>query len=451
MTSQALDYDDSSALPLIAHQSQSSIIAYRDGQAISVGRFLHDATRLASTLTGGGYVLNTCQDRYRFAVGLAATVMSDRISLMPSTLVPETLNALQDIAPNYISLTDEDVLQITSDENDAPNNIELEIPLIEGSRQIAWVFTSGSTGIPVPHPKTWASLVTNVRIEAKRLGMIDGRSHTIIGTVPAQHMYGFESTVLVALQSGCAFETGKPFYPADICQAIASVPQPRLLITTPLHLNYLLSSDLTIPEVDLVVSATAPLSETMARETEKRLKVDVLEIYGCTETGQLATRRPTQSAQWQLFDGIQLQQRDGQVWASGGHVEQPVAMQDMLEITHDDYFLLHGRSSDIINIAGKRSSLAYLNHQLMTVPGIVDGTFFMPDEQEDDDKVVRLMAFVVAPELDNATLINELRERIDPAFMPRPIIFVGSLPRNATGKLPRNALVELAKNHTQQS
>jgi acyl-coenzyme A synthetase/AMP-(fatty) acid ligase len=36
-----------------------------------------------------------------------------------------------------------------------------------------------------------------------------------------------------------------------------------------------------------------------------------------------------------------------------------------------------------------------------------------------------------------------LRQRIDPAFLPRPLCFVESLPRNETGKLPRVSLDDL--------
>jgi acyl-coenzyme A synthetase/AMP-(fatty) acid ligase len=434
-------------LPLISHESPQAVIAYRNGKPVTAERFLNDSAKVAASLTDAQHVLNTCQDRYRFAVGLAATLMAERISLMPSTLAPEMLNTLRGIAPDYIKLSDEDILRITpSEDSVVERNTNWRIPTIETDRQAAWVFTSGSTGAPVPHAKTWGSLVRNVRVEAQRLGMNDGRSHTIIGTVPPQHMYGFESTVLVALQSGCAFDAGRPFYPADICRAIAAVPQPRLLVTTPFHLNSLLSSSVDIPQIDLVVSATAPLSQNLARETEARLRVPVLEIYGCTETGQVATRRPTQTAEWRLFDGVRLSAHDGRLWASGGHLDQTVEMQDVLEVTRDDCFLLHGRAADMINIAGKRSSLAYLNHQLTAIPGVVDGTFFMPDE-EAADKVTRLTAFVVAPDLNAAVLTHALRERIDPAFLPRPIIFVDTLPRNATGKLPREALATLAKAH----
>jgi len=56
--------------------------------------------------------------------------------------------------------------------------------------------------------------------------------------------------------------------------------------------------------------------------------------------------------------------------------------------------------------------------------------------------VTRLAAYVVAPGLSSEALMNALRQRIDAAFLPRPLHFVNALPRNETGKLPRQALDE---------
>jgi len=53
--------------------------------------------------------------------------------------------------------------------------------------------------------------------------------------------------------------------------------------------------------------------------------------------------------------------------------------------------------------------------------------------------VRRLIALVVAPELTAPALMQALRERIDPVFLPRPLLFVDTLPRNAAGKLPHHA------------
>jgi len=109
-------------------------------------------------------------------------------------------------------------------------------------------------------------------------------------------------------------------------------------------------------------------------------------------------------------------------------------------------FLLHGRTADMINIAGKRSSIGYLNHQVNAIPGVVDASFYMPDGDE-ADVVTRLSCFIVAPTLDAAAVTKQLRERIDAVFLPRPLIFLDALPRNDAGKLPRDTLRALLETH----
>jgi len=109
---------------------------------------------------------------------------------------------------------------------------------------------------------------------------------------------------------------------------------------------------------------------------------------------------------------------------------------------------LHGRVADLVNIAGKRSSLAYLSHQLNSIPGVVDGAFFhVDDPRAAHTGVARVAACVVAPQLDAAQVVEQLRRRIDPVFLPRPLVFVAQLPRTSTGKLPQEALRSLAAAH----
>jgi 3-hydroxymyristoyl/3-hydroxydecanoyl-(acyl carrier protein) dehydratase len=123
-------------------------------------------------------------------------------------------------------------------------------------------------------------------------------------------------------------------------------------------------------------------------------------------------------------------------------------MCDVIEITSDQEFLLHGRTADLVNVAGKRSSFGYLNAQLNAIPGVVDGAFFLRDpDVTGGTGVARLTAVVVAPSLSAAHLTEQLRQRIDPVFLPRPLLLVDQLPRNATGKLPHQALQSLAERH----
>ena len=94
-----------------------------------------------------------------------------------------------------------------------------------------------------------------------------------------------------------------------------------------------------------------------------------------------------------------------------------------------------------MNIAGCRVSLDDLNYRLNEIEGVRDGVFFMPEEVE--SQVTRLVAFVVAPGKTAQEILEALRSHIDPVFIPRPLYFVDSLPRNSTGKLPKEVLEQL--------
>lgn len=437
-------------LPLVSWLSTDDTLAWRDGHAVKVRDFLLDVQSLASRLPASGHVLNVCKDRYRFLVGFGASVTTGKISLLPSTRTPESICQLRNLAPDAFCLSDhDDGIQLPrvayADRNvgcDATAMVNM--PHIEAARVVAHVFTSGSTAAPVPHPKTWGSLAECVQAGALRLGLRDGRAHALVGTVPPQHMYGFESTALIALHGCVAMSAEQPFYPADVAAALTRIRAPRMLVTSPVHLRALLATHVRIPPLNLVLSATAPLPRDLAQEAESRLNAPLVEIYGSTETGQIATRRTARTDVWELFPGVRLEpESHGQVRVTGGHLAQAQVLHDIIEIVDDRRFFLHGRGADMINIAGKRSSLAHLNHQLTSIPGVQDGAFFMPDADA-DGSVARLMAFVVAPAIDPAVVREALRERLDPAFMPRPLVFVDTLPRNATGKLPRAALSALA-------
>jgi acyl-coenzyme A synthetase/AMP-(fatty) acid ligase len=304
--------------PLLTHPHAEDVLAYSHGKPITVAHFLADVRQLAAALPAGRHILNTCGDRYRFAVGMAAALLADKISLLPPTLTPEMVRQVKSFAPDVFCLTDQpqsidlpqcawaDAVTERAPTMAGAQADTRDIPEIPASRTAAIVFTSGSTGAPIAHRKNWGGLVSSVRAEAARLGLLDGRRHSIVATVPPQHMYGFESSMLIALQSGAAMSAARPFYPADICSALAAAVRPCMLVTTPVHLKVLLASGLDIPLPDLVLSATAPMPPQLALAAEARLQAPLLEIYGSTETGQIASRRTTQTAEWTLFPEVTL-------------------------------------------------------------------------------------------------------------------------------------------------
>jgi acyl-coenzyme A synthetase/AMP-(fatty) acid ligase len=432
-------------IPLIRNFDAGAVFAFQDGRAVHVEGFLAEVRRLAGLIPDRKYVVNLCSDRFRFATGLAAALLRRQVSLLPPNATPDLLRRLSLDYPGAYCLSDGalqaqplETFVYRQSENAA---IASDVPRIPEAQVAIVSFTSGSTGQPKPHPKSWGALAKSGRAEFERLGLGAHRNMSVLGTVPQQHMYGLESTVLMVMQGGLAMHSGRPFFAADICSELQGLPRPRGLITTPVHLRVLLAETSDLPRVDFLLCATAPLSPQLAAEAEARFSAPLYEIYGCTEAGQVASRRPAQTHEWRSLPGVTFFQDEKGTWVKGGHVENEVLLADVIELRNRNAFLLHGRTADLVNIAGKRTSLAHLNFQLNSIEGVRDGTFVMPEE--DDGTVTRLTAFVVAPGLASETIMAALRQRIDAAFLPRPLCFVESLPRNETGKLPRMALDDL--------
>ena len=453
-------------LPLLAARALDAPLAWRAGQPISGRRYLADVAACAARLpAGSGPIVNLCVDRYAFSVALGAALVAGRLSLLPPNARADTLAQLAQRWPDQLALSDDPALDLPGVPllrlPDLPGTAPLDgnaavtalpkVPEVPAEAVALCLLTSGSTGQPQPHLKSWGQEQVNTDAGALRLaehlGRPDLRSITIVATVPPQHSYGIESSVLLALQGGAAFEAGRPFYPADIADALAAVPRPRALVTTPFHLKALLGAGLALPPVDVVLSATAPLSPQLARQCEQAMGGPLVEVYGCTEAGQVATRRTAAGEVWHTYGALRIHREaaegdEERFIVEGGHVLEPTPLSDILQLDDASHFRLLGRANDLVHVAGKRSSLGHLNHQLNSIPGVEDGAFWLPDDIADG--IVRPVAFVVAPTLSADAVRAALRERLEAIFVPRRVVQVEALPREATGKLTVAALRQFA-------
>lgn len=444
------DADRAAPVPLVGHADPDAPVAWRNGAPIAAAQFLGHAAALAARLPAGGHVFNLCEDRYRFAVTFAAALLAGRTNLFPANRHDDTLRRVAADCPDAIAVAEEPVAALGTRVVLYPP-LETEriaplaaVPRIPADHVAAIVFTSGSTGAPQPNLKRWGRLVASARMAADALGLAHAPGFAVVGTVPPQHMYGFESTVLLPLLAGGTLHPGRPLFPADVHAAVASLPPPRVLVTTPIHIRACVEAALDWPPLARIVSAAAPLDAALAAAAERQFGAPVHEIYGFTEAGQVATRRTTSDAAWRAMGDLRLV-GDGAGWAvEGSAVEGRVAVADRvrpLDGSGGAAFLLEGRAADLVNVAGKRASLADLNRLLAAIPGVADGVFHVPAHA--GERVERLMAFVVAPGVARQSVVTALRRSIDAAFLPRPLVFLDRLPREATGKLTLETLRRL--------
>jgi len=278
---------------------------------------------------------------------------------------------------------------------------------------------------------------------ASRFGVKTGNPNGVVATVPHQHMFGLEASVMLPIQHGLVMHAGRPLFPEDVRTALEEMPGKSIVVTTPLHLRTCVSADVKFPSLEMILSATSPLTRDLARQAEQRFLAPVQEIFGFAEAGSVASRRTIETDDWQPLDGIVLAGHGVEWTIQADYLPGSARFPDRISVQDDGTFRVLGRAEDQVNIAGHRVSLGELNRTLLELDGVKDGAFFLPDAE--DRSVTRLMAFVVAPGKTTREIHIGLQQCIDPVFLPRPLFLVPRLPRNETGKLPREALRKLAE------
>ncbi len=439
-------------------------VAFDANGVVTLDAFFAHVRGVAALLPAGTHAVNLCEDRYRFLVAFSAVALRGQTTLLPPSRTRGAIDDVRALHPDSYCIGDVDVcgcadpmLGDIDAHGLAPHYVRMpdELPrrdgpppLVDDAALVAIGFTSGSTGVPTANAKTWRSFRTSTAQNVAALaglGAHDAPLHAV-ATVPPQHMYGMEMSVLLPLLGDVAVHAGRPFFPLDIAQALAESPAPRLLVTTPVHLRVLVESGVALPPMAGIVTATAPLPQALAEAAEARFGCEVREMFGSTETCIIARRRTAIEDAWTPLPGVRLHPQPDGTQVQASHLAHPVTLADLMDVQADGRFLLRGRQADLLEVAGKRASLGDLTRRLLAVPGVVDGVVLQLDDGV-TAAVRRIVAIAVAPGGDEAAIIDALRAHVDPVFLPRRLLLVDALPRNATGKLPRADLVALLDRH----
>ena len=451
---------ESSGEPELRHNTALAVgapgraLAFDRAGVVDLARFAREVRGVAALLPNARHAVNLCEDRYRFMVALGAAALRGQTTLLPASRAPAVVAEVLAQHPDGYCLGEasfacDDVVARPPAFWPLPEvlpQLEGAAPLLDAELLIAIGFTSGSTGRPRPNPKTWASFQASTAQNLSALAdLLEPAAITpLVATVPPQHMYGMEMSVLLPLLGPVAVHGARPFFPDDVARALRDAATPPLLVTTPVHLRALVESAVAMPALRGIVSATAPLSQELALAAELRFGCEVREVFGSTETCVIARRRTAHESAWTPLPGVRLAPQPDGTAVHAPHLAQPVALPDLVELLADGRFELRGRNADLLEIAGKRASLADLTRRLLAVPGVDDGVVFQLDACARTG-VRRIAALAVAPKLAAADILAVLREHVDPVFLPRPLRCVDVLPRNETGKLPRDVLSRLVK------
>ncbi len=445
----ALAFDALTESPLLAAARQLDCLAVIGSEQSWTWRQIHlAAAALAQQFDKQDTVCNLCTSRVGFLVTWLAALRSHCLQLLPPSAGQTDLVAILQTCANPVVVVDDALLLqpqwvhharclVNSPEathwsmsGDVPHwTPQWEAPIV-------CLYTSGSTGAPMPQSKSLGQLTLGALALGERLykeiaaGLPSVKR--IVCSVPPQHMFGLETSVMLSLVHGIAVVDRRPLLPADVKAAFEEAGADSVWIATPLHLRALVNSGEQLSNCCAVVTSTMALDAAVAAQTETLTQAPVLEIYGSTETGVVAMRRTAVDACWQPVRDVRIDSTESKTLVWGAHFASPQCLNDHIETDENGNFKLLGRHGDLIKIAGRRASLAGLNLLLNDLPGLNDGVFYLPKTPLQTDRLVLIHS---GPALDPVATQRWLRQRMDPVFVPRVIICVRSLQRSDTGKL----------------
>lgn len=430
MTYALTDFLQQSSIPAFAGEravSRAELVVHVRAVAAAL-RLAHEATPLRTR------VVIACEQRATFAAALFGAWQAGLVAELPPDGKPETMDRLRAEPEVLLVIRDDHVtsyLQTTG----APNE---PLRILADDAVLVVLHTSGTTAAPRRFEKTARALLGETLALHATFGDAPA---TFLATVPPQHLYGLLFGILLPLRRGATVVDHPALFPEDVRAALATHTV-TTLVSTPTHLRALAALPRAWPRELTVLTSSAPLAPELHGKLSRELGWTVHDVFGSTETGGIATRS-TPDASWRPLSGVTVRAADDDqhlelhsAWSS------VTSCDDRIAVAPDGSFEHLGRVDDIVKIGGKRVALSVVEAALRRIPGVTDAAVIACD---DANRGQRLVAFVTGlPSANGAEQVRaELGREFDPVIVPRRVVVVGALPREANGKLRRERLEAL--------
>jgi len=222
----------------------------------------------------------------------------------------------------------------------------------------------------------------------------------------------------------------------------------------------------------ICISGGAPLPVEILRDFNRNMPLPLIEGYGLSEASPVVSLNPIQGLHKEgsiglPIPGVELSVQDeegrhlptgttGEICVRGGNVM--VGYWNAPEATHqamrrgwlltgdvghcdaDGYFYITDRKKDMLIVNGINVYPREIEEVLYQIPGVKEAAVVgMPDARRGEQPV----AFVAAKDgmsLEEKTILQFVRQKLADYKVPKKVMFMPALPRNATGKVLKTAL-----------
>jgi len=336
------------------------------------------------------------------------------------------------------------------------------------------IYTSGTTGRPKGAMLSHGNLLQNVESCRLVLKVVDADRLAVM--LPMFHSYMLTVGLLLPLLIGGSIVLVKSLHP--VRNALQEIVQHEATILPAIPQFYRSLANLPangpLP-IRLFVSGAAPLPAQVLKEFETKFRRPLIEGYGLSEASPVVTKNPLDGAhkpgsiglpipnvEVSIQDELGRQLGDGEIGelcVRGGNVmlgywkqpeETAKAIREGWLLTGDvgyrdaeGYYFITDRKKDMLLVNGINVYPREIEEILYQYPGVKEAAVIgRPDPRKGEQPV----AYVSANDgvlLQEKPIQKFVRQRLADYKVPKRVLFLPALPRNATGKILKTALREM--------
>jgi malonyl-CoA/methylmalonyl-CoA synthetase len=338
----------------------------------------------------------------------------------------------------------------------------------------AILYTSGTTGRSKGAMLSHDNLASNAKtlVETWRFT----RDDVLIHALPIFHLHGLFTATNTILAAGASMIFFNRFNPEEVLSAL---PRATAMMGVPTFYTRLLQhSGLTreaTRHMRVFISGSAPLLAETHREWQARTGHAILERYGMTETN-MNTSNPYDGERIAgtvgfPLPGVALRIADpetgeplgidevGMIEVKGpnvfkGYWRMPEKTEaefredgffvtgDLGKVDARGYVHIVGRGKDLIITGGFNVYPKEVETEIDSIPGVVESAVIGVPHPDFGEGVTAVVVKNGSASLTEKEVAQALEERLAKFKLPKQVIFVDDLPRNAMGKVQKNVLRE---------
>jgi long-chain acyl-CoA synthetase len=333
------------------------------------------------------------------------------------------------------------------------------------------IYTSGTTGKPKGAMLSHGNLLHNV--ESCRIVLESVPDDCIAVILPMFHTYMMTVGIFLPFTVGGSIVLVKSLHPPRAMLQEIFSRRATILPAVPSFYRMLLGAQLPTPlPLRIFISGSAPLPMQTLKEFEEKFKVPLIEGYGLSEASPVVSKNPLKGVRKAGSIGIPIANVEmsvqdesgkflganetGEICVRGGNVmqgywnqpeETAKAMRGDWLLTGDvgyrdadGYYYITDRKKDMLLVNGINVYPREIEEVIYHFPGVKEAAVIgVPDARRGEQPV----AFVAAAEgqtLDEKALHEFIRSKLADYKVPKQIIFLPALPKNATGKILKTDL-----------